>query len=64
MKFCGACGTRLSNACPTCAFESPPEFRFCGNCGSALAAGSKTDPPKVDRREAERRQLTVLFCDL
>ena len=62
MKFCGACGTRLSNACPSCAFENPPQFRFCGNCGSSLVP--KTDTPKVDRRDAERRQLTVLFCDL
>ncbi|MEP6766863.1 MAG: adenylate/guanylate cyclase domain-containing protein, partial [Gemmatimonadaceae bacterium] len=64
MKFCGACGTRLANACHTCDFENPAQFHFCGNCGSSLSGGSKPDATKIDRREAERRQLTVLFCDL
>jgi len=39
--------------CAACGFANPSEFRFCGGCGMSL-----------ERREPERRQLTVLFCDL
>lgn len=40
--------------CAACGFENPDGMRFCGQCGAALRH------PSV----AERRQLTVLFCDL
>jgi class 3 adenylate cyclase/predicted ATPase len=43
----------LSQVCAACGFANPTEFRFCGGCGSSL-----------ERQEPERRQLTVLFCDL
>lgn len=33
-------------------------MRFCGNCGSALQAGQSMEGP------AERRHVTVVFCDL
>jgi class 3 adenylate cyclase/tetratricopeptide (TPR) repeat protein len=33
-------------------------MRFCGNCGSALQAAPTTEGP------AERRHVTVVFCDL
>ena len=39
--------------CLSCQLENPPENRFCGGCGAPLG-----------RRDAERRQLTVLFSDL
>jgi len=44
--------------CASCGCENPPEFKFCGQCGKALAivAGGAV--------AAERRQLTVMFCDL
>jgi hypothetical protein len=67
MKFCGACGARLANTCPSCAFENPPEFRFCGSCGHSLTAvpiAPPPPPPRPDRKTGERRQLTLLFCDL
>ncbi|MSU23310.1 MAG: adenylate/guanylate cyclase domain-containing protein [Opitutus sp.] len=62
--------------CPTCSFENPPGFRFCGRCGANLAAGASAVPvapmpppappaPVAARNpDAERRQLTLLFCDL
>ena len=48
--------------CAACGFDNPPGFRFCGGCGSRLEPTSETaaEPPK----SAERRQITVLFCDL
>ena len=41
--------------CPRCQQGNSPEARFCSACGSALG-----DTPSA----GERRQLTVLFCDL
>ena len=39
--------------CPRCGSENAEEMRFCGSCGAPLAPS----PP-------ERRQITVMFCDL
>jgi len=80
MHFCGKCATALKRVCPTCQFANPPDFRFCGQCGKVLgsipedeptpipgssAAQATTHPvTKHHRQQAERRQLTVLFCDM
>jgi class 3 adenylate cyclase/predicted ATPase len=45
--------SRKRAVCAACGFATPPEFRFCGGCGISL-----------ERQDPERRQLTVLFCDL
>src|SRR5215510_1160381 len=72
MKFCGQCGTLLKRSCPVCRTENPPHFKFCGECGTALTPQSQVEnsadakPQTSDslRHEAERRQLTVMFCDV
>jgi class 3 adenylate cyclase/tetratricopeptide (TPR) repeat protein len=49
--------------CPKCGFENPPSFAFCGRCGSQTA--TKGNPIENHYApQAERRQLTVMFCDL
>ena len=58
-KFCNGCGVELVMACPRCGFSNPPAARFCGDCATSLGATGSPSPS-----EAERRQLTVLFCDL
>jgi class 3 adenylate cyclase/predicted ATPase len=58
-KFCGQCSTPLSRDCTRCGFENPPDFTFCGQCGTALATVPQGNLPP----EAERRHLTVMFCD-
>lgn len=64
--------------CAACAFQNPPGFRFCGACGTALtgaapaapAASAKAIPAglataaRLAGPAGERRQLTVMFCDL
>ena len=46
--------------CLICQTTAQPEQRFCGHCGNALDGPSALDA--VD--EAERRQLTIVFCDI
>src|ERR1700712_4572891 len=52
-----------SSSCPSCAFTNPPGFRFCGACGGSLLRDNDLRIP-ARQTAAERRQLTVLFCDL
>src|SRR4030095_9465521 len=71
-NFCLHCGTRLAAVCPQCQQVLPPEAKFCLACGHALTAilpPAQTTPALPPAAmphapEAERRQLTVLFCDL
>jgi len=79
MKFCGRCGGPLPALCPSCQFINPTAYNFCGQCGKPLNANLEkpnkaiTLPqPNIKDSEintspetsAERRQLTVMFCDL
>jgi predicted ATPase/class 3 adenylate cyclase len=65
MKFCGACAAPLKSICANCGFENPPGFKFCGQCGASLnGATPATAVPEHKTPEAERRHLTVMFCDL
>ncbi|MDQ3943557.1 MAG: AAA family ATPase [Actinomycetota bacterium] len=57
-RFCWNCGTQLGQTCLACDFENPPESKFCGGCGARL------EEVRVEDARGERRQLTVLFCDV
>lgn len=48
--------------CSACGQESPGTFRFCGNCGARLPVSPTAH--RADHKDAEKRQLTVLFCDI
>jgi class 3 adenylate cyclase/predicted ATPase len=51
--------------CPNCRAENLDGSKFCSSCGTVLAAGSSLSPAIVaSTSSAERRQLTVMFCDL
>jgi class 3 adenylate cyclase/predicted ATPase len=68
-RFCGGCGSPLTRSCPSCNAENAPDHAFCGTCGARLEAGAilaerAVPVPTPPIPEAERRQLTVLFCDL
>src|SRR5215472_17490292 len=65
-RFCGQCGTLLPWHCPACGFENQPTTRFCGGCGKPMEEAAAPTGPTAARRidGAERRQLTVMFCDL
>src|SRR6516165_6345537 len=66
-RFCAQCGSALPVACPSCGFENESGARFCGGCGKpigeiAAPEPAAASPPRAE--SAERRQLTVMFCDL
>lgn len=68
-RFCGHCGAPLVRRCDACGRENPAGNRFCSECGASLAdaaslARSVTTPDALVSPGAERRQLTVMFCDL
>src|SRR5258707_7813128 len=62
-KFCIQCGAPLPLACSSCGHGNSPQAKFCANCGTALATASPP-APAPPTSSAERRHLTVMFCDL
>ncbi len=69
-RFCARCGAALIQRCPGCSRDNPAGAVFCSHCGARLAdepgaaAAPVATPAGPVRSEGERRQLTVLFCDL
>jgi class 3 adenylate cyclase/predicted ATPase len=59
---CPACGSSLATVCRACGTANSADGKFCRECGAAL--GGRTRAPAASAPDAERRQLTVLFCDL
>ena len=64
--FCMKCGKKLQRKCMHCSAELPENALFCMKCGKKLAPNgpSVDDTQKEIDLNAERRQLTVMFCDL
>jgi class 3 adenylate cyclase len=57
--------------CTACGAENPPGKKFCADCGAVLSLHTFSAPaeaasplPAAPVSSAERRQLTVFFCDL
>ncbi|MEH2513547.1 class 3 adenylate cyclase/predicted nucleic acid-binding Zn ribbon protein [Nitrobacteraceae bacterium AZCC 1564] len=68
-KFCDECGAALPGRCPSCGAAIRSGAKFCPACGKRLTASSSdptaaTSPIVLARASAERRHLTVMFCDL
>src|SRR5947199_8465106 len=75
-KFCIQCGAPAPSVCAACGYSNPAHAHFCAECGAKLATlrpheESSTPLPQSAPFAAsdmvgsvERRQLTVLFCDL
>ena len=71
-RFCQACGSKLELSCPACGNLTQPAAAFCDHCGTPLTTqplafktpDSRPRTPDLPRPNAERRQLTVMFCDL
>jgi hypothetical protein len=55
----------LAVVCAACDHSNPPGARFCGGCGAALGTPrSAAAAAPAPAQAVERRQLTVMFCDL
>lgn len=54
--------SQIQKQCPNCGFLNP-NYKYCGDCGHIL---DETDTPFSSKSvsNAERRQLSVLFCDV
>jgi predicted ATPase/class 3 adenylate cyclase len=69
-RFCTECGAPLPFPCPRCGCLTLLSARFCGDCGARLDATAALARPDLQQEpaqsiaSAERRQLTVMFCDL
>src|SRR6201987_4219717 len=63
-RFCAECGSPLPVQCPACGFENDPAAKFCGGWGKPSGGAAAPVPPTPRVDAAERRQLTVMFCDL
>ena len=72
-RFCIECGAPLPLSCGSCGSPNPPSAKFCGDCGAKLSGNVAPAAPLAVSREAplthltpsaERRQLTIMFCDL
>lgn len=64
--FCMNCGVKLVKKCSRCGSGFSEEAIFCMKCGNRLNARAATEikSHKYEAPEADRRQLTVMFCDL
>lgn len=76
-KFCSECGLSLVRKCDDCGAELKPAAKFCSKCGTSVALSEplRVPAPAPEHlpdelpharaaHEGERRQLTVMFCDL
>ncbi|MBV8523976.1 MAG: AAA family ATPase [Acetobacteraceae bacterium] len=65
-KFCMACGAPLQAVCRACGHVSQPGAVFCPECGIRLrpSRADLTPDQPAALGSAERRQLSVMFCDL
>jgi predicted ATPase/class 3 adenylate cyclase len=78
-RFCDTCGHPIAVRCASCAQMARAGAVFCDYCGARLAASMQDLPsapptPQTSRgdtraatrpvSDAERRHLTVMFCDL
>jgi class 3 adenylate cyclase/tetratricopeptide (TPR) repeat protein len=62
MRFCNGCGADLGRSCAQCGLRNPSSARFCGQCSTPFERLSPVH--SAIYTTGERRQITVLFCDL
>jgi class 3 adenylate cyclase len=68
-KFCISCGAGVPVQCQSCGTSNPAGAKFCAECGQKLAPSRKAGSLAPGRspsshQTAERRQLTIICCDL
>ncbi len=57
-KFCGKCRSKLTQFCPSCNAENPPETIYCDQCGQALGEALRTSPTPTAFDKAQPQSYT------
>jgi class 3 adenylate cyclase/tetratricopeptide (TPR) repeat protein len=60
---CAECHALFGSSCARCGQPAASSARFCSACGDPLAGVNAGPPGHVDSA-GERRQITVMFCDM
>jgi class 3 adenylate cyclase/tetratricopeptide (TPR) repeat protein len=65
-RFCIDCGSEVTRVCRGCGVANPWRAAFCANCGATVGEARPEAylAEDGDLPSVERRQLTVVFCDL
>ena len=61
-KFCSECSAPLHHRCPACGASYRANAKFCIECGAPVPSVPAALDAQAD--QAERRHLSILFCDL
>jgi class 3 adenylate cyclase/tetratricopeptide (TPR) repeat protein len=63
-RFCERCGAQLLQQCSHCGHRLTRTALFCSQCGTSVDPVSQNVSVESVRTDLERRQLTLMFCDL
>src|SRR6202022_1255323 len=63
-RFCERCRAQLLQRCSHCGHRLTRTALFCSQCGASVDPVSQNVSVQSVRTDLERRQLTVMFCDL
>jgi hypothetical protein len=69
-QFSNSRRSSLFTRCRACGHNSAAGSNFCANCGARLTIKGSTTvaaskpPPSLSLEAVERRQVTIMFCDL
>jgi len=62
-RFCEHCGAARTRRCSGCGFAGSQGARFCPDCGAQIE-DEEERTLAAEPEAGERRQVTILFCDL
>ena len=63
-RFCNECGALVPAVCVSCGALAPPAAKFCAQCGGNLSGRQTEVAESPFVQAAERRYLSVMFCDM